>query len=306
LLHAALRKIIGSHVEQKGSLVDDKRLRFDFSHFSKVSNEEIREMDKAVNKKIRENIPITEHRQIAMKEAQEMGAVALFGEKYGDEVRVVAFDKDYSVELCGGTHVKATGQIGLFKIVSESAIAAGVRRIEAVTANVAEELFYKQLDTIKEINAHFKSTKDVVKSVKTLIDENAKLHKEIEAMNKEKAGQMEEVLKKNIKQVEGVNFIAAKVNLEMPAIKNLAFAMKKKMDHLVMVLGSENNGKANLTVAISDDLVNEKGMNAGKIIKELAKEIQGGGGGQPFFATAGGRDPQGIGKALEKAEEVLK
>ncbi len=306
LLHAALRKVVGGHVEQKGSLVDDKRLRFDFSHFSKVSEEEIREIDKTVNKKIRENIPITEHRQIAMKEAQNMGAVALFGEKYGDEVRVVAFDKDYSVELCGGTHVKATGQIGLFKIVSESAIAAGVRRIEAVTADKAEELFYTQLDTIKEINAHFKSTKDVVKSVKALIDENNKLQKEIEAMNKEKAGQMEEVLKKNIKQVDGVNFIAAKVNLEMPAIKNLVFAMKKKVDHLVMVLGSENNGKANLTVAISDDLVNEKGMNAGKIIKELAKEIQGGGGGQPFFATAGGRNPQGIGKALEKAEELLK
>lgn len=306
LLHAALRKLVGGHVEQKGSLVDDKRLRFDFSHFSKINEAEIREIDKTVNKKIRENIAIAEHRQIAMKDAREMGAVALFGEKYGDEVRVVAFDKDYSVELCGGTHVKATGQIGLFKIVSESAIAAGVRRIEAVTAGEAEELFYKQLDTIKEINAHFKSTKDVVKSVKTLIDDHAKLQKEIEAMNNEKAGQMEEVLKKNIKQVDGVNFIAAKVNLEMPAMKNLAFAMKKKMDHLVMVLGSENKGKANLTVAISDDLIKEKGMNAGKMIKELSKEIKGGGGGQAFFATAGGKNPQGIEKALEKAEGLLK
>jgi len=305
LMHAALRKILGTHVEQKGSLVNDEYLRFDFSHFSKVTDEEIAKIETIVNEKIRENI-LSDIKEMPIEEAKKTGAMALFGEKYGETVRVVTFDKDYSIELCGGTHVKATGQIGLFKVISESAVAAGIRRIEAITSVKAEQFFNEQLGLVNEVKTLLKNPKDVVKSVHGLLEQNTQLQKQLEQLLKEKAKalQVELLTKKQV--INGINFIAEKIDLDnADVIKDLSFDMKIKVDNLFMILGSEIKGKPSLSLIISENLVKEKNLNAGTIIREIAKEIQGSGGGQAFYATAGGVDFKGIAKALEKAKSYL-
>jgi alanyl-tRNA synthetase len=305
LMHAALKKVLGNHVEQKGSLVDENHLRFDFAHFAKLSKEELSRIEALVNEKIRENIPIGEMRQIPIKEALDMGAVALFGEKYGEEVRVISFDRDYSVELCGGTHVPATGQIGFFKIVSEGAIAAGIRRIEAITAKKAEDFINEQVEIVDELKATFKSQKDIIRAVNNLMEQNSQMQKQIEALQKEKAMQLLDSLLVQVKELNGVNFLAHKVDLEPGAIKDLAFQLKNKVDDLFLLLGSVKDDKATLTVAVSESLVRERGIHAGNIVRELAHEINGGGGGQPHFATAGGKNINGLEKAFDKAREIL-
>jgi len=306
LLHAALRKVLGTHVEQKGSLVNDEYLRFDFSHFQKVTEDEIAEIEKIVNQKVRENIP-SDIREMGIEDAKKKGAMALFGEKYGDVVRVVTFDEKYSIELCGGTHVKASGQIGLFKIVSESAIAAGIRRIEAIGGSRSEQFVNDQQHLVSELKEVLKNPKDVVKSVQQLLEDKKTLEKQVEAMMKEKAKIIRAELATKATSVNGVNFISEKIELNnTDAIKELAYQLKDQIDSLFLVLGAEVNGKASLTLLLSDNLVKEKSLDAGKIIRELAKEIQGGGGGQPSFATSGGNNPAGIQKALDKAKEFVK
>ncbi|MGA3014863.1 MAG: alanine--tRNA ligase-related protein, partial [Bacteroidales bacterium] len=306
LLHAALRKVLGTHVEQKGSLVDENHLRFDFTHFAKMSDEEIRKTEDIVNQKIRSNITLYEERAMEIEKAKAMGAMALFGEKYGDKVRVVVFDKNYSVELCGGTHVSATGQIGLFKIVSEAAIAAGIRRIEAITGQAALEYYNDRVTLFEEVKEMLKNPKDVIKGLKSVIEENQELKKLATEYERLKISEVRKTIEPNIRNINNINFLAEKVELSVDAAKNLAFEMSRSTDNLFLVLASENYGKANLTVMLSENLIREKGFNAAIIIRELAKEIQGGGGGQPHIATAGGRIPAGIPAALAKAETFLK
>jgi alanyl-tRNA synthetase len=305
ILHSALRAVLGTHVEQKGSLVNDERLRFDFSHFSKMSEKEIKDVETLVNKKIRENIILEEQRNLPIEDARKMGAVALFGEKYGDFVRVITFDKNYSVELCGGTHAKSTGQIGMFKIVSESAIAAGVRRIEAITADQAENFFNSQLQLVMEIKEILKNPNDVLKAIVTLQSENENLNKQLSEFKKGQALNLKGDLISIKENINGINFISAKVDLDMSSIKDLAFAMKAEIENLFLILANEADGKANLSIMISDNLITEKSLNASNLIREIAKEINGGGGGQPFYATAGGKNPAGIENAFKKAKEII-
>jgi len=306
LLHAALRRVLGTHVEQKGSLVDEDHLRFDFTHFAKMTDEEIKKTEEIINQKIRSNIELYEERSMPIEKAKEMGAMALFGEKYGDTVRVVVFDKDYSVELCGGTHVAATGQIGLFKIVSEGAIAAGIRRIEAITGEKAMEYYNSRITLLEEVKEMLKNPKDVIKGLKTVLEENQELKILAAEYEKMKLNEVREAISLKIQNIKGIHFLAEKVELSVDAAKNLAFELSKTTDNLFLMLASENDGKANLTVMISESLIKEKGFNAANIIRELAKEIQGGGGGQPHIATAGGKNPAGIPAALEKAKLFLK
>ncbi len=306
LIHAALRKVLGTHVEQKGSLVEADRLRFDFSHFSKMTNEEILAVERLVNKKVRENINLSEYRELDIKEAEQMGAMALFGEKYGDKVRVIQFDKDFSTELCGGTHISATGQIGLVKIISEGAIAAGVRRIEAITAEKAEAFYEEKLSLIDQASELLKNPKDLLKSIQSLLKENDSLNKSLNQFKKEKARNLKTDLINSCQEINGINLIRAKVDLDMGSVKDLAFTLNKEVENLVLLLGSESNGKANLTLTISEPLSKDGNLNAGSIIREIAKEIKGGGGGQPHFATAGGTNIQGIDQALKRIEEFLK
>ncbi len=305
LLHAALRQVLGPHVEQKGSLVNDEHLRFDFSHFAKISEEDLAKIEKMVNEKIRENIE-SNIREMAIDDARTLGAMALFGEKYGDVVRVVTFDKNYSIELCGGTHVTATGQIGLFKITSESAVAAGIRRIEAITSVSAEKFINDQLNTLHQVKELLKAPKDVLKSIHQLLDEKSALEKQVQFMLNEKVKVLKADLIGKVENRNGLNFISAQVELNSAeAIKNLAYEIREKVDNLFLVLGAEVNGKASLTLMLSDNLVKDKNLNASTIIRELSKEIQGGGGGQAFFATSGGTNVGGIAKALEKAKEYV-
>lgn len=305
LMHAALKQVLGSHVEQRGSLVDEKRLRFDFSHFSKMTGEEIRKVEQLVNAKIRENVPVHDQRNVPLDEAKAMGAAALFGEKYGDFVRVITFDPNFSIEFCGGTHVPATGQIGMFKIVSETAIAAGIRRIEAITAKHTEELLYEYDDTVNGLKEIFKNQKDLLGAVHHLVGEKKALEKEIDGLKKEKVANLKYELKQQAEQINGINFIAAKIDGDARAAKDLAFMMKDITGNMFLVLGNESDGKANLTVMISDELIKAHGLNAGQIIREIAREIAGGGGGQPHFATAGGKNPAGIENALKKAKALI-
>ena len=305
LLHAALRQVLGTHVEQKGSLVNDEYLRFDFSHYSKISEEDLAKIEKIVNEKIRENIQ-SNIREMAIADAKATGAMALFGEKYGDVVRVVTFDKNYSIELCGGTHVPATGQIGLFKITSESAIAAGIRRVEAITSVSAEKFVNDQLHTLSQIKELLKGPKDILKSVHQLMDEKSVLEKQLEMLLHEKVQMLKADLIGKIQKLNGMNFISAKVELNSAdAIKNLAFEIRDKVENLFLIIGAEVNGKASLSLMLSDNLVKDKKLNASTIIRELSKEIQGGGGGQAFFATSGGTNVAGIEKALVKAKDFL-
>jgi len=306
LLHAAMKQVLGSHVNQKGSLVNPDYLRFDFSHFAKVTDEELAQIEAIVNQKVRENIPLKEERSVVYAEAISMGVTALFGEKYGEYVRVITFDDEFSKELCGGTHVKATGQIGFFKIVSESAVAAGVRRIEAITGIGAENYIIEQNKLVQQLKELLKNPKDLSKSVESLLDENSKLKKEIEKSVLEKSAGLKDELAQKAEQINGINFIAQKVQLpNADAIKNLAYQLKDIVSDLFLVLAADIDGKPSLTVMIAENLVKEKGLNAGNIVRELAKEIKGGGGGQPFFATAGGSDINGLEKALEKAKSFV-
>jgi len=306
LLHAALREVLGDHVEQKGSLVNDKLLRFDFSHFQKLAAEEIREVERIVNRKIRENIPLDEKRNVPIAEAKKMGAMALFGEKYGDFVRVITFDPEYSVELCGGTHVTATGSIGLLKVISEGSVAAGVRRIEAITADEAEKYIESQEQLVAEIKELLKAPKDVLGAVRSLSEQKNQLEKELDKAQGEKALSLKKELIDQVLSSNGINKIIKKVELpSADVLKQLAFDLRKEVDNLFMVLAADIGGKPQIAVAISDVLVNEKGVNAGKIIKDLAKHIKGGGGGQPFFATAGGKDLSGLSKVVEEANKMV-
>jgi len=303
LLHQALREILGTHVEQRGSLVSPDRLRFDFSHFGKVTEEELQKIENFVINRIRENLPLQENRNIAYEKATEEGAVGLFGEKYGDFVRTIRFGD--SIELCGGTHVERTADIWYFKILSEGGVASGIRRIEAITGEKLQEYFEEQLNTIEELNALLKTNQDPIKAVESLQTENNALKSEIEQLEQEKTTQLKTDLKSEIKELNGVNFAAKKVNIPAGAMKDLAYQLGGEMDNLFLLLGAEQNGKALLTCYISKNLAKEKDLNAGKIVRELGKHIQGGGGGQPFFATAGGKNPDGIEKALKAVEEYL-
>jgi alanyl-tRNA synthetase len=306
LLHAALKQVLGAHVNQKGSLVNDEYLRFDFSHFAKVTEQELAQIEAIVNQKVRENIPLKEERNVAYQVAITSGVTALFGEKYGEYVRVITFDDNFSKELCGGTHVKATGNIGYFKIVSESAVAAGVRRIEAITGIGAENYINEQSLLIHQLKELLKNPKDIGKSIESLLEENNKLKKEIEKSVLEKSAGLKNELAKKAQNINGINFIAEKVVLpNADAVKNLAYQLKDIVSDLFLVLAADFEGKPNITVMISENLVKDKGLNAGNIVRELAKEIQGGGGGQPFFATAGGKDVSGLDKVVEKAKSFL-
>jgi len=304
LLHAALRMVLGKHVEQKGSLVDDQRLRFDFSHFARMTEEEIKKVEDIVNAKIRENISLEEVRQMPYQDAIKMGAMALFGEKYTEKVRVIAFDKTFSCELCGGIHAKATGNIGVFKIVSESAIAAGTRRIEALTGALALDYLNNYIFMHKEISDALKKPLIVLKSVLEMLEENSEMRKEIEQFKKEAVGDLKTDLLKEIKSINGIQFISKTVNLDMQGVKDLAFAIKAEKENLVLLLANEANGKVNLSLMITEDLM-KKGLNAGTIIREIAREIKGGGGGQPSFATAGGSDSSGIEKAFAATVVII-
>jgi len=305
LMHKVLRDVLGNHVEQKGSLVSPQHLRFDFSHFQKMTDEEILKVEKAVNEKIRKNVGLEEKRAVPMSDAVEMGATALFGEKYGDLVRVIKFDD--SIELCGGTHVKATGEIGFFKILSESAIAAGIRRIEAVTSVEAEKFIYDKLQLINDIHANFKTSKNLKLSIEKTLEENKELKKQIAEFEKEKVKLLKKQLKDNVKEINGINVVAEKVEVNNAGqIKDMAFQLKGEIDNLFFVAGANINGKVNLTIIISDNLVKDKGLNAGQIIREIAKEVKGGGGGQAGFASAGGSDVTGIDKALKMAVAKVK
>ncbi|MEC3966500.1 alanine--tRNA ligase [Flagellimonas halotolerans] len=303
LLHQALREVLGAHVEQKGSAVHSKYLRFDFSHFSKLTVEELRKVENFVNARIDGHLPLEENRNVPMKEAMEQGAMALFGEKYGDTVRTIRFGQ--SIELCGGTHVKNTANIWHFKIVSEGAVAAGIRRIEAITSDAVKEFYFNNNRMLFEIKDMLKNSQDPVKSVASLQEENLALKKQVEQLLKDKAKGLKTELISELEEVNGIQFLAKKVDLDAGGIKDLAFEMSGQVDRLFLFLASEKDGKAVLSCYISKDLVAEKGLNAGTIVRELGKYIQGGGGGQPFFATAGGKNPAGIPEALDKVREYV-
>jgi alanyl-tRNA synthetase len=271
-----------------------------------MTKEELEKVEKLVNLKIRSNIPLHEERAIPFGKAKEMGAMALFGEKYGEMVRVITFDPEFSVELCGGTHVPATGQIGMFKIISEGAIAAGVRRIEAVTAEKAEGYYHEKDRLLDQVSDLLKNPKDLLRSLRNILEENQQLRKVAGEFDKIRQREVKENLKKQIQSLHDISFLFKKVDLDMETMKNLGFELRTEIENLYIVLISEREDKVNLMVALSDSLVNDKKMNAGQIIRELAKEVQGGGGGQPHIATAGGKNPEGIPVALEKAGSFIK
>jgi alanyl-tRNA synthetase len=305
LMHAALRKVLGNHVEQKGSLVDEDHLRFDFSHFARLSEEEIREVEMIVNQRIRENIARTEQRHVPIDEAKKMGAMALFGEKYGEEVRVITFDPEYSVELCGGTHVPSTGQIGFFKIISEGAIAAGVRRIEAITGEKAEAYLYGQLAILDEIRDVLKNAKDILKGVKNLAEENKDLQKKIDELNRYRVEALRSELIQKTEMINGTRFIATRLDLDAKSAKDLAFSLNEQSGSRFILFITTADEKVNLSLMLSDDLVKARGLHAGNLVRELAKEINGGGGGQPHYATAGGTNARGIDAVIEKARKLI-
>jgi alanyl-tRNA synthetase len=307
LMHAALHQVLGSHALQKGQDVDSDRLRFDFSHFQKMTDEEIARVEAIVNEKIRANIQLEEDRNVPIEEARSSGAMMLFGEKYGDAVRVITFDPNFSRELCGGTHVPATGEIGLFKILSEGAVAAGIRRIEAVTAEKAQAYIDRELDELNEIRALFKSPLHPAKNVAGLMEENKALKKEIERLLAAQAGSLKSDLLAKAQTIGDFRFLAARVPIgDSNALKNLAYQLEGELAPAVVVLGAVAADKPQLLVAISKALTESKGLHAGNMVRELAKHIQGGGGGQPFFATAGGKDAGGLDKALAAAQEFSK
>ncbi|MBT0606681.1 alanine--tRNA ligase [Aequorivita echinoideorum] len=304
LLHQGLRNILGEHVAQKGSMVHSRNLRFDFSHFAKVSDEELKQVEDFVNARIREGIALEERRNIPYQQAIDEGAIALFGEKYGDSVRAIKFGK--SMELCGGTHVPNTNDIWHFIITSEGAVASGIRRIEAITGDAAKQYFIDRSESFASLQKALNNAQDPVKAVESLQEENSNLQKQIQQLLKDKAKNLKGELKSEIQEINGVNFLSKKIDLDAGGMKDLAFEMGGETENLFLVFGAESDGKALLACYISKELASEKNLDAGKIVRELGKYIQGGGGGQPFFATAGGKNPAGIGEALEKAKEFLK
>lgn len=303
LLHEALREVLGSHVEQKGSMVHSKNLRFDFSHFAKVTKEELEAVEHFVNSRIESAIALEENRAIPLAEAKKQGAMALFGEKYGDAVRTIRFGK--SIELCGGTHVKNTSELWHFKIVSEGAVAAGIRRIEAITGEAVQEFFTDSYKKLEGIRAQLGSNLDPLIALENLQQENQKLKKDIESFQKEKAGSLKDSLANEFKEVNGVQFLAKKLDIDTARAKDLCFALGEKQKNVFIIFGTENEGKAQLSCYISKELVADKDLHAGTVVRDLGKYIQGGGGGQPFFATAGGKNPSGIQEAIEKAVEFI-
>ena len=303
LLDYALKQVLGDHVEQKGSYVDDNTLRFDFSHFQKVTDEELRQVERMVNDMIRQDLPLDEHRDTPMEEAKKLGAIALFGEKYGDKVRVVRFGP--SCEFCGGIHAQSTGRIGFFKIVGESSVAAGIRRIEAVTGKACEEAIYNVQDTLTELKALFNNAKDLKAVIEKFLDENDAMKKEIEQFRAQKVEQLKNKLVEDAKDVNGVKVVKAVLPVDPASAKDLVFKVREAIsENLVCVLGSVANDKPMLSVMFSDDMVKEHDLNAGKIIREAAKLIQGGGGGQPHYAQAGGKNKDGLSAAVDKVVEL--
>lgn len=306
LLHAVLRGVLGSHVQQKGSLVKQDYLRFDFAHYQRMTEQEIKQVELLVNQRIRQNIPLQEQRSMPIGEAEAAGAMMLFGEKYGETVRMITFDDTFSRELCGGCHVSATGQIGLFKIVSESAIAAGVRRIEAVTADAAEQYVTAQIDELTEVRSILKNPQDTIKSVHALQDENRLLKKEVEQLKAKQAGNLQGDLIAGAELYQGAQLIVSKLSMDSKTAKTLSFNIMKEVDQAVILLGLDVDGKPQLMLSISEDLATARGWHAGNVIRQLATHIKGGGGGQPFFASAGGKDPEGLDLALSQIKELLK
>ena len=299
LLDYALKQVLGDHVEQKGSYVDPTTLRFDFSHFQKVSDEELRQVEQLVNQMIREDFPLDEHRDTPLEEAKALGAVAIFGEKYGDKVRVVRFGP--SCEFCGGIHATSTGRIGFFKIMSESSVAAGIRRIEALTGKACEDAIYAATDTMNDLKAMFNNTKDLKASIEKFISEHDELRKELERFQAQAVERTKEMLLSRIKEVNGISVITAVLPIEPAAAKDLVFKLREAVPQkLVAVIGSTAHNKPLLTVMFSDDMVKEHQLNAGQIIREAAKLIQGGGGGQPHYAQAGGKNIDGMNAAVDK------
>jgi alanyl-tRNA synthetase len=303
LLHQALREVLGEHVEQKGSAVHSKYLRFDFSHFSKLTVEELRDVENFVNARIDGKLPLQEKRNIPMKQAISEGAMALFGEKYGDTVRAVRFGK--SIELCGGTHVKNTADIWHFKIVSEGAVAAGIRRIEAITNDAVKDFYFENNRAYFEMKDLLNNAKEPVKALQNLQAENADLKKQIESLLKDKAKNIKGDLKNELTEINGVQFLAKQLDLDASGMKDLCFELGSEFDNLFLLFAAENDGKALLSCYISKELVAERNLNAGQVVRELGKHIQGGGGGQPFFATAGGKNPNGINEALSEAKKYM-
>lgn len=303
LMHQALRTVLGTHVEQKGSMVHSGMFRFDFSHFSKVTAEELLAVENFVNARIEEQLPLQESRNILYQKALEDGAIALFGEKYGDTVRTIRFGQ--SMELCGGTHVANTSEIWRFKITSESAVAAGIRRVEAITGDAVIKFFEDQSQTLQQLNSLLKVPQDIAKSVQQLQKENTHLKKELNDLQRIKSQVVANEVLREIKEVKGISFLSKKVDMEAPALKDLSFELGKKFDNLFLVLGATTGDKPIISCYISKGLVSKKGMDAGKVVRELGKYIQGGGGGQPFFATAGGKKTTGITQALAEAINLI-
>ncbi len=303
LLHQALREVLGTHVEQKGSAVHSKYLRFDFSHFSKLTVEELRDVENFVNRRIEGKIPLEEKRNIPKEEAIAEGAMSLFGEKYGDTVRAIRFGQ--SIELCGGTHVKNTSDIWHFKIVSEGAVASGIRRIEAITNDAVKDFYFENNRAYFEMKDLLNNAKEPVKALHNLQEENTSLKKQIEGLLKDKAATIKGGLKNELQDINGVQFLAKRLDLDAGGLKDVAFELGSQFDNLFLLFATEQNGKALLSCYISKELVASKGLNAGQVVRELGKYIQGGGGGQPFFATAGGKNPAGIDEALKHAKQYL-
>jgi len=305
LMHAALREVLGGHVQQRGSLVNDSQLRFDFSHFEKMSDEQIKKVEKIVNQRIQQNISLGEARNIPIDQAKESGATMLFGEKYGDYVRMITFDPEFSVELCGGCHVAATGQLGLFKIKGESAIAAGVRRIEAVTAESALGYTDNLISELQEVKSLFKNPTLLSKQVADLLAANKSLEKELASYKAKEAVGMKDELIKEIVEIGGYKVLTKKLSgIDMEGMKTLAYSIEQRVGDVILMFGLDAGEKANLQLLISKALVNDD-LNAGQIIREVSKHIQGGGGGQPFFASAGGKNPKGISAALEELKNKI-
>ena len=301
LMHEALRKVLGTHVEQKGSMVTPEILRFDFSHFQKVTPEELREVERLVNRAVRANHPLVENREATKEEAEKCGAMMLFGEKYGDKVRMVRFGT--SVELCGGTHTSATGNIGFFKILSESAISAGVRRIEAVTGEQAEKIIYAAEDTMRNV-AEYLNNPQVVQAVKKMLESNETLSKEVETMRREQVAQWADKIIASTPERHGMQIFATQTDRRPDFVKDLAYNLRQRSPKLVFVVGSVWEEKPTLTVMLGDEIT-AQGVNAGVVVREAAKLMQGGGGGQNFFATAGGKNADGLQAAIDKAVELI-
>ena len=303
LLDYALKQVLGDHVEQKGSLVSPDVLRFDFSHFQKVTDEELRQVERLVNEMIRQDLPLDEHRDTPMEEAKKLGAIALFGEKYGDRVRVVRFGP--SCEFCGGIHAKSTGRIGFFKIISESSVAAGVRRIEAKTGRECEDLLYALEDHMKAVKAFFNNAKDLEGVIKKYIEEHDHMKKQLEQFQTEAVERTRDYLLTEIQTINGVNVISRVMDMEPDAAKDLAFKLRAAVEPpFLCAIGTRAAGKPMLTVMMSEDLVQQHGLNAGQMVREAARLIQGGGGGQPHFAQAGGKNADGLHAAVDKVVEL--